>query len=80
MSKPGDRVVALRFMDDEAIHVLGRGVYQGRLHSPVVGFANPCIKLDDGRTVWGYQCWWGPESMIDDEEFVQGRTIKEGGE
>lgn len=22
---------------------------------------NPKILLDDGRTVWGFECWWGPE-------------------
>lgn len=21
---------------------------------------NPCIHLDSGDTVWGFQCWWGP--------------------
>ncbi len=20
---------------------------------------NPCIKLDNGKYVWGFQCWWG---------------------
>ena len=22
--------------------------------------SNPCIHLDSGETVWGFQCWWGP--------------------
>jgi hypothetical protein len=22
--------------------------------------ANPCIHLDSGDVVWGFQCWWGP--------------------
>lgn len=25
---------------------------------------NPRITLDDGRIVWGTQCWWGPEETI----------------
>lgn len=25
---------------------------------------NPRITLDDGRVVWGCQCWWGPEEAI----------------
>lgn len=25
---------------------------------------NPRITLDDGRVVWGCQCWWGPEDAI----------------
>lgn len=27
-------------------------------------FSNPRIRLDDGRIVWGNQCWWGPEDKI----------------
>lgn len=23
---------------------------------------NPRIKLDNGKTVWGCECWWGPEA------------------
>jgi hypothetical protein len=22
---------------------------------------NPCIYLDNGDIVWGFQCWWGPK-------------------
>ena len=25
---------------------------------------NPRITLDNGRVVWGCQCWWGPEESI----------------
>jgi hypothetical protein len=25
---------------------------------------NPRIKLDNGKTVWGCQCWWGPEEKV----------------
>lgn len=25
---------------------------------------NPRIKLDSGHTVWGCQCWWGPEAEL----------------
>lgn len=21
---------------------------------------NPCIELDNGDIIWGYQCWWVP--------------------
>lgn len=27
-------------------------------------FKNPRITLDDGRVVWGCQCWWGPEAEV----------------
>lgn len=26
--------------------------------------SNPCIELDSGDTVWGAQCWWGPEERM----------------
>lgn len=25
---------------------------------------NPCLELDNGDTVWGMECWWGPEEEI----------------
>lgn len=25
---------------------------------------NPRITLDDGRVVWGAQCWWAPEEVV----------------
>ncbi len=25
---------------------------------------NPRIKLDNGDTVWGFECWWGPEASV----------------
>ena len=29
----------------------------------LLDIANPRIKLDTGKTVWGCQCWWGPEEQ-----------------
>ena len=26
---------------------------------------NPCIHLDSGDVVWGFQCWWGPTEGFD---------------
>lgn len=36
--------------------------------------ANPCIELDDGSIVWGYECWWGPEERF--ESWRAGRTVQ----
>lgn len=36
-------------------------------------FANPRIDLDDGGTVWGAQCWWGPEGVFD--AWAAGRRV-----
>jgi hypothetical protein len=33
---------------------------------------NPCIHLDSGDIVWGYQCWWGPEERLAE----LGRTVE----
>ena len=37
--------------------------------------SNPRIDLDNGSTVWGFQCWWGPEAGF--EEWVAGREVVE---
>lgn len=37
------------------------------------GIANPKIVLDDGRVVWGCECWWGPEDQI--KKRLEGLTI-----
>lgn len=34
---------------------------------------NPCIQLDDGRIVWGFQCWWGNEERVKEE--IGGRRL-----
>jgi hypothetical protein len=35
---------------------------------------NPCIYLDSGDIVWGYQCWWAPVSQTD-ERFPTAERI-----
>jgi hypothetical protein len=34
---------------------------------------NPRIRLDDGRVVWGYQMWWGPEEQV--RRSIAGRKV-----
>lgn len=29
-----------------------------------MGRPNPCIKLDSGKYVWGFECWWGPKDKV----------------
>jgi len=31
------------------------------------GRENPCIRLEDGKYVWGCECWWGPADKADIE-------------
>lgn len=30
----------------------------------VAANSNPCIQLDNGWEVWGFQCWWGPVDAV----------------
>jgi len=36
---------------------------------------NPKIKLDNGKIVWGCECWWGPEAMVKEETLRVGWTV-----
>ena len=39
--------------------------YRGEVENNKAEFPeNPRITLDDGRVVWGSQCWWGPEDKV----------------
>ena len=67
--KKGERVGAIRDGDGDTINLYGFGVYEGDQKVPTdiawyEGQINPRIKLDDGRVVWGMQCWWGAEDKI----------------
>lgn len=67
---PGTRVYAMRNGDDHHVYLFGFGTYEGDFTPPgwartglgEVKYENPRIRLDDGKTVWGFECWWGPES------------------
>jgi hypothetical protein len=37
---------------------------------------NPRIKLDNGKIVWGCECWWGPVEWFEGN-FIQGREVQE---
>lgn len=73
----GTRVGVILSANHEEVKLLGYGVYAGNFVPPSdsVGFAaklhnlnvpNPRIDLDSGDTVWGCECWWGPEAEIND--------------
>lgn len=89
--QPGDRVLALRSADcvTRIAYVYGEGVFVGYKRPPEgtvhpwgtidsetpADYTNPCIELDGGGMVWGFQCWWGaPEavrSQLDGYTFEQ---------
>jgi hypothetical protein len=71
----GTRVGAILKSDQQTVHLLGYGTYDGdEIPGPEAqGFGkaireaqqtNPKITLDNGKTVWGCECWWGPEEKI----------------
>jgi hypothetical protein len=49
---------------EEYEEVISEMKAQGQLPDNWECFKNPRIMLDDGRVVWGAQCWWGPESVV----------------
>ena len=85
--KKGDRIGAVLKSDDDTVYLLGYGVYDGDDVPPndpsgerglmslvhEVGNKNPKIKLDDGRIVWGCECWWGSEKAV--KESIGTRTV-----
>ena len=71
----GDRVGAVLGGDENEVQFLGYGVYEGEfIPEEAVGFLadaikgagrkNPRIKLDNGRVVYGCECWWGGEEKV----------------
>ena len=68
----GARVIALLDAKGGVVRSFGPGTYVGDEVPPAdvhamfhdYSFPNPRIDLDSGETVWGFQCWWGPEQQI----------------
>ena len=81
--KAGIRVGALVSATKELVKFLGYGIYEGDFLieiEPGFSFPNPRIKLDNSDTVWGCECWWGPEDQIKHEiawYSEQGAKIEE---
>ncbi len=77
MSKKGDRVGAILSIRDGEVEFLGFGVYEGDfVPTEAAGWladglraqeiVNPRIKLDNGKVVYGCECWWGDEAHTKD--------------
>lgn len=75
-TEPGTRVGAIRNIGlNLKAYFFGWGVYQGNEPCPRLGgHPNPKIQLDNGKVVWGCECWWGPEERIKRE--LDGLTIE----
>lgn len=82
--KPGDRVGAISHSDQGKVFFFGYGAFKGyEVPPPGITFMgidlneikheNPRIDLDNGKTVWGCECWWGPEDLV--KKMLEGREI-----
>lgn len=71
----GSRVGAISHSENNTLYVFGFGVYDGDFVPDTaagtmgktlqqVGAKNPKITLDNGKVVWGCECWWGPEDEV----------------
>ena len=81
----GDRVAVFTHATPDEVYLLGYGAYQG--YQPViadaVGFIceaqreinapGTCLQLDDGRKVYGSECWWCSATKA--EEWIRGRKV-----
>ena len=89
----GSRVGAIIDANPETkvVRLCGYGVYEGNetppdnaggvaLFAKLFGMGNPKIKLDNGKIVWGCECWWASEEKIkaEIEKYKEaGFTIEE---
>lgn len=66
------RVGAICDADGEEVRLFGYGQYVGEEVPPPevkmfgipMTMKNPKIVLDDGKVVWGCECWWGDEAKV----------------
>ena len=83
----GARVGAVMSATSSEVKFFGWGVFDGEeVPDANVGgwmgdalrenkMTNPKIKLDNGKVVWGCECWWGSEAEV--KKMLEGRTIVE---
>ena len=70
MNEINARVGAVLKADKTTIHFFGYGKYTGDEIPPEevrgfnIGVPNPKIELDNGKTVFGCECWWGSVDEI----------------
>ena len=74
--EPGTRVIAIDRATETTIFIFGYGTYEGNLFHQESGVDKPMIRLDNGRVVWGHECIWGPDDVIEDQ-FILNRLLVE---
>ncbi|CAL2106690.1 conserved hypothetical protein [Tenacibaculum sp. 190524A02b] len=73
------RVIAIESLKDGVLRAYGEGeLVKGQIPDMIPfnvhEITNPCIKLDSGKYVWGFECWWGETEKF---EKKYGSGIKE---
>ncbi|MCF8299348.1 MAG: hypothetical protein K9J13_17500 [Saprospiraceae bacterium] len=68
------RVLAIECVEDGVMKSYGEGEYLGDKVPDIspwkeAEMKNPCIKLDSGKYVWGFQCWWGKADEVREKYF-----------
>lgn len=58
------KVIAIESLKEGKLRYFGEGEYIGNKVQSEGMFGemdipNPCILLDNGKYVWGMECWWG---------------------
>ena len=87
------RVIAIQSTEDGVVYSYGEGEMIKNQIPDIPPFntlkiENPCIKLDSGKYIWGFQCWWGEKEkvitkfgnnhvIVDIEEDIKPITIDE---
>ena len=65
------RVGAIKQIENGVVEFLGYGELLGEEIPPKeiggfnIGRPNPKIQLDTGEVVWGCECWWATEDIIE---------------
>jgi len=62
-------IIAVESLKDGVLTVFGYGKHIGDKVPDVApwnrtNIPNPCILLDNGKYVWGFQCWWGKKDAF----------------
>lgn len=82
----GDRVGVILGAENGVVEFLGYGEYKGEeVPETAVGWVaeavqkagmtNPKIELDNGSVVWGCECWWGPEEVVQSKLKGYGEVV-----
>ncbi len=63
------KVIAIESIKEGVIRSYGAGeLIEGKVPDcepfNKLKIKNPCIKLDSGKYVWGFKCWWGNEEKM----------------